>query len=431
MRRLAISTLLLVGCTEAPPTEIAFHGEQAVLPGFKYDTGLLPADSPVQMQLALEAGGGITAEAAALGGGDAVVPVAGSGTFAIDAHLKLTGTLKVNVSGLTYDGPIPGLDNIDVKFGNETVFDPFLLGGSSAKVSAALPRIDLPPIPLPGGLPGHIQLTVAEGSVIDSVLTGSCAGVDASMAQWKAKTSTTAHIVIAPVIVLMIPILGTRMYPIPNVAVDVPAIEVAMDLGQHALDPKADAPEGVAAANACSGPGGGGGGGNGVCEIDDVSTWKPTWHPPAAPFADACTSTAITAFESACVNPGATAELCGRFREQNALCSSCLMSSPDDAVWGPTVGVELPTVQNVAGCVANTVTHALSCSMSIQAYDECLDVACTSCDGRSTCKDSAANGVCENLKNIAFGCRSSVGIEARSCFEEPRYRLDFACGRAP
>lgn len=39
-------------------------------------------------------------------------------------------------------------------------------------------------------------------------------GVDAyHMAQFKAKTSTTAHIAIAPVIVLNIPVLGTKMYP--------------------------------------------------------------------------------------------------------------------------------------------------------------------------------------------------------------------------
>lgn len=434
MRRYAIATLLLIGCTDAAPTEIAFHGEQAVLPGFSYDTGLLPASSPVQLRLVLEAGGGITADAMALGGGDAVVPVAGSGRFAVDAHVKLEGTLKVDVSGLRYEGPIPGIENVDIKFGGETAFDPFLLGGSTAKVTAALPRIDLPPIPLPGGLPGHLQLTVAEGSVVDSVLTGSCAGVDSGMAQFKAKTSTTAHIVIAPVIVLNIPILGTKMYPIPNIAVDVPAIEVPMDLGLHELDPKADSPEGtsVAAASSCSGPGGGGGGGgNGVCEIDDVSTWRATWHAPSAPYADACTGTAITAFEKACMNPGASAETCGRFREQNALCASCLMSSPDDATWGPTVGVELPTLQNTAGCVANAVTHALSCAMSIQAYDECLDVACTSCDGRDSCKDSAANGVCKAYKDLAFSCRGSLGPDVQMCFQEPRIRLEFACGRAP
>jgi hypothetical protein len=431
MRRYAIATLLLVGCTESAPTEIAFHGEQAVLPGFSYDTGLLPAGSPVQLRLALEAGGGITADATALGGGDAVVAVAGSGRFALDAHIKLDGTLKVDVSGLSYDGPIPGIENIDIAFGGETAFDPFLLGGGTAMVSAPLPKIDLPPIPLPGGLPGHLQLTVAEGSVIDSVLTGSCAGVDGNMAQFMAKTSTSAHIVIAPTIVLMIPILGTKTYPIPNIAVDVPAIEVPMDLGAHEVDPKADSPEGtsVEASSSCGGgAGGGGGGGNGVCEIDDVSTWKATWHAPNAPFADVCTNTAIGAFETACMNPGATAETCGRFREQNAACATCLMSSPEDATWGPTVGVELPTLQNTAGCVASLISHGLSCAMSIQAYDECLDVACTSCEGRSSCKDSAANGVCAAYKDLAFSCRGSLGTEVAECFGEPLFRLQVACG---
>ena len=57
--RSLVSALVLLGTGCATATddggagqEIVFHGEQAALPDFNYDTGFLPVAQPVQLRLA-------------------------------------------------------------------------------------------------------------------------------------------------------------------------------------------------------------------------------------------------------------------------------------------------------------------------------------------------------------------------------------------
>jgi hypothetical protein len=241
--------------------ELVFHGEQAVLPGFSKDTGMQPADSPVQIQLTFNAGGSITADAQAIAGGsgDAVTVVGtpGSGMFKLDAHMKAAAMLHVALPGLTYDGPVPGIENIDIQFAAERAFDPFLLG-NKAELSAAIPEIKLPPIPLPGGLPGTLNITIADGSVIRSALTGSCAGIDGKSVQFLASTSTGGTLVVKSEIVISVPIAGDKTFTIPSLSIDIPAIDAAMDMGTKTFTGGGSAPQGASTATkgACgSGPG--------------------------------------------------------------------------------------------------------------------------------------------------------------------------------
>jgi hypothetical protein len=281
-----LSALLGVwGCSgDSNTREIVFHGEQPLLPGWSYDTGLQPASSPVQVQLAFTASGAITADAHALAGGEdeslVVAATPGSGKFAVGGKFALTGMLHVDVSGFRYDGPIPGLDNVDASLAAETAFDPFLIG-DMASVTAELPEIALPPIPLPGGIPGNLQITIASGSTISSELSGDCASMDpdALTASYLATTRTSGKLIVKSKVVIMVPVVGDRTFDIPTFNIDIPAASATMDLGVHEFASGGDIPEGdsLATRGACDGgggPGGGGGGGGGgsmaVCPAQRV-----------------------------------------------------------------------------------------------------------------------------------------------------------------
>ena len=169
-----------------------------MLPDFRFDSGLQPAGSPVQLGLAFTVGGSLTADARGIVGGDGdemvVAAVPGSGSFGLEAHVKLDGSLKIDVASFAYDGPIPGIENVDVAFGATTAFEPFL-AGASARVEALLPEIPLPPIPLPGGIPGRLELLVSAGSVLRSELAGTCAGIEPDGPKFLASPTTSGSIV--------------------------------------------------------------------------------------------------------------------------------------------------------------------------------------------------------------------------------------------
>src|SRR5215467_492744 len=145
------------------PSELQFHGQADALPGFKGDTGLQPPASPVQVQLLLSAQGTLTADAVATSAGSTMVGKPGSGQFALDVHLKFQANLSESVSGLPpYNGPVPGLDSLDIEFKAQVGFDPFLIGGK-ATVTAQVPETKLPGVPLPSGL-GTLIITVSGDS---------------------------------------------------------------------------------------------------------------------------------------------------------------------------------------------------------------------------------------------------------------------------
>src|SRR5262249_20802134 len=160
--------------------DMKFHGEADVLPGFNWDSGLVPSGVPVQVELSVTAAGKVSVDAGADQGGPADKPTVvgrrGSGELKIEGGFKLTGRLKADLTGLRYDGNIPGLDNTDLKFHGETAFDPFLLGGAKATATAEIPETMLPPIPLPGGLTGQLIITIAKGSTVSVDFSGVCAG---------------------------------------------------------------------------------------------------------------------------------------------------------------------------------------------------------------------------------------------------------------
>jgi hypothetical protein len=433
MRRL-LGVTLLAACAQGPSNEIAFHGEVPVLPGFSFDTGMQPPGSPVQLQLMFSAGGALVADARAIAGGDgdalAVAAVPGSGAYSLAAHVKLDAMLHVDVGGLKYDGPIPGIENVDISFGGETTFDPFLIDGS-AEVVATLPDISLPNIPLPGGLPGHLALTIASGSTIASTLSGRCASFEQQAAQFLATTSTRAQVLLDAEIVLQVPVVGERSFPLPRITVDVPAVSVDMDLGQHEFAGGGEPPSGsLATSGSCDGSGGGGGGG-GTCG-GPLTDFDSAYHPPNGFHQNACSTTQLARFDAACLSATATNESCQNFRFENVACSNCLLTPSTSPGYGPIVIYKAFATYNIPGCIALLAPSELGCAKQIQTYLSCLDAACGACGStaeRDACFDDADRTSCVAYASSANTCLDRLANDgpAATCFFDFDYPAQF-CG---
>jgi Cys-rich repeat protein len=261
--------LVVAGCSSSGAP---FHAEAELLPDFKKDTGLQPPGQPVQVQLAVAANAKLTVDAAFDAGGPAGAPVVvgrrGSGALALEGAFKLTGRLKVDVPGLAkYDDAIPNLDQ-DIELSGRATFDPFLLGGGKATVSAAISPTDLPPIPLPGGFTGQIVVSIADGSAVTADFTGVCAGVAAGKAQYLGQATIGGTIKLKAKVVIKLPGGfgvggGDKTIDLPDLSIPIPPTAHAIDLGTVAVSGGGATPMGDAASTAsqasCSdGPSGAG-----------------------------------------------------------------------------------------------------------------------------------------------------------------------------
>jgi hypothetical protein len=437
--------LFAAGCSVGAETDqsLEFRGEIPVLPDFKFDTGLQPASGPVQVQFLISAGGSLVATADAIAGGDgdalAVAGVPGSGTYTLDAHFKAAAMLHVDTAGMKYDGPIPGIENIDIAFGGQAMFDPFLMT-NNASVTAMLPETKLPNIPLPGGLPGHLELTIAAGSTMTSELRGSCASFEGTSAKFTATTSTSANLIIKPKIVLKVPVVGDKDFGLPDVKVPVPAIAAALDLGVQEFAGGGDAPTGeLAKKGSCEGDGPSGpGGGNEpeplVCEVV-AGPYDRAYHIPQTMYAGQCGSTQLAAWKAACASSTATAAACSSFKQQNLACFDCITSDSTDVNYGPVVYYNTFGQYNIAGCLVDVAPGELQCAQNIQKYFQCIDTACSSCsdsttDEQDACFANAQQTTCAVETTDAANCfnRLQNDTRTRPCLD---YTYDYAgkfCG---
>lgn len=159
--QLALGVLVLVLATARPglaaweaPTDPAHHeAEFRAFEGFEYDTGWRPANAAIQVRFAAFLGGGFTCT---LDGTSHLTwpdPVTMSfegapdgGVFRMDAGFQVTAQLRFSLDvpgyGLAeWEGNIPGIGNIDFRFFDEVVFDPYLLLGANPRTFEVRDRV--------------------------------------------------------------------------------------------------------------------------------------------------------------------------------------------------------------------------------------------------------------------------------------------------
>lgn len=230
------SSSALSGCDDdenaAGGGELTLAGEAELFPSLEYSTGLVPAGSPVQASFTVSATGKSTLGAKAIASGsesDATLSgVPDSGRFAIEGGFALIGQLKIDIDGLpSYDGPIPGIENVEIPIVGETKYSPFSIG-KPVSARAEVPPSDLPGIPLPGGIPGQLVIAIADGSFVELSFSASCAGVDGSDALYVGSVNRSGVLVLAPRVEVEVPIIGTQSFDIPELSVD-------LALGQNEL----------------------------------------------------------------------------------------------------------------------------------------------------------------------------------------------------
>jgi hypothetical protein len=208
--------------------EVSFAADPELFPGLDYSTGLQPASSPVQASFTVTAKGAAAVRANAIPSGSKDSPsltgLPGTGSLAIDGGFALVGQLKVDVSGLpSYDGPIPGIENVSIPVEGASTFDPFAIG-TPTSARADIPPSKLPGIPLPGGIPGQLVIEVAEGSFVELTFTGTCAGIDGSDASYSGVLARGGSLVMKPSVEIDVPLVGTQTFEIPSFTVDLASL---------------------------------------------------------------------------------------------------------------------------------------------------------------------------------------------------------------
>ncbi|MBK6919574.1 MAG: hypothetical protein IPH07_19425 [Deltaproteobacteria bacterium] len=228
---------------------LAFDGQQDFLPGFDYDSGWLPEGSPVSIRATATASGGVTVHAQATADGDALMPVAGSGTLAVEGALALEVSARIDTMGIEYEGVVETFAYaIDPVMQG---FEPFAID-TAVPATATLPAAELGRVPIPS-VPGASLVLAIEGGELSTVFTGVCATAAGGLAQYTGSLNTSGTIDAAATVEIEVPIVGTQSFGPFAFQVPIPASDHAVDLGTLTL-PSGEATD---AAGPCNGVGAG------------------------------------------------------------------------------------------------------------------------------------------------------------------------------
>jgi hypothetical protein len=256
----------------AAGASLTLAGQTELFPGFDFSTGLQPPGAPVQASFSVAAQGGATVTVDATASGSASEPtltgVPGAGTVAIAGSFVLAGELHVDISGIpSYDGPIPGLEDTAIDISGSAPLEPFSIG-AVVSARADIPPTTLPKIPLPGGIPGKLAVTVDAGSFVEVAFSPSCAGVDGGEATYLGSVQRSGALVIAPAIEIDLPFGGTKTFDIPSFTVDLALgsseLVATAEVGEYAAEPSNGDHQAGSCFGTVMGGGEGGVGGGGV-----------------------------------------------------------------------------------------------------------------------------------------------------------------------
>ena len=220
------------GNSEEDFVRVLFRGEQNALQGYVHDTGYKPATSAVQIRVQVSPEGKLKGEAWANAEGPEgpLHPILDAGTFSMDVRFKLKLTLRINLAGVKFTGPVKGSTTPTLTFTGEKSFSPFLLGDKTT-LSASIPKTLVATIPLDGQVSGAKgDLVIKMGGKLTSELHGVCARAAAGLAGYTARTGTSGQLTISPSAKLQIK-GQTRTIPAFDIPVQIPTHWAHLDLG--------------------------------------------------------------------------------------------------------------------------------------------------------------------------------------------------------
>jgi hypothetical protein len=231
------------GESKPPPVEIAFHGQTEALPEFTFDTGWQPPGSPVQLRFVASTASKLTADAKALAGGayatPQVVGIPASGLFAMDVHVTLTTSMKIDIPGVQFEGPLQNVPQIQIAFAGQSNFDPFLIGGK-VETTGTQPNDTLITIPLPNAIniPGISgQLVLSGGGTLTATFTGVCAAALDGKVSYDGATSTTGALFINPGLQITGPLGFKKKIDTFTIPFDVGPFQGNLFLGERSVPP--------------------------------------------------------------------------------------------------------------------------------------------------------------------------------------------------
>jgi len=425
-------TLFVFGCggggggggAGGTTTNLTFAGELAAFPDYAYDSGWLPEGSPVQVKMLFSVEGKLNAVAEAIVGGSTTDPlmsgVADSGKYTLAVNLIFQVLVKIDLTGVSYEGPVDENADITFQINDEAVFTPFMLT-EKVSLAADVPDTQLITLPLAGSIPGvDGNVIINISGIVNSDFTPTCAAVSARQAEYLAQTFTSADLILKPSIQVKVPFVYDETIEVGDIPVSIPAVMLPMDLGTHEVIPGGGAVDGggsLATPGECGEqrqPGDVTGGSDVTVEDagggDDVTGGDDNVSPGCADCAGCCQA-------GECL-PGNTITACGVGGEACAGCEAgfeCL-----DGVCADTSVGDCAT--ECAGCCANNAclpgTEKYACGAGGGACIECgggLDCAGGACvQGTAPCAEDC-NGCCNGENCLPGNQDSACGFAGGAC----------------
>lgn len=341
----------------------------------------------------------------------------------LDVHVKLEGKLKVDTPLKKYDGEIPGLSNIDVPIVAEAAFDPFLLDGGSALVSAEVPETNLPDIPL-GSVPGNLRLTVIAGSKLTAKYTGSCMSVAGGQATHSGSAVVSGTLQMKGAIVLDLPAPFDKTIDLAQFSVPIPETTRAIPFGTVAVSSVDDGKQGPGCSGGSATPDGG-------VIAEDGAVISPDG---AACDASTCTGCCR---DGVCLS-GTSGMACGK---PGAACETCPSGAECSDRACARVGCD---ASNCAGCcqagqcltgsaVAQCGSGGGACSDcgagNLCAGGTCIATSCqssctTGCCSGNTCNTGTSNTACGKAGGACVSCGANRTCSAGACVVDPVKSFD-------
>lgn len=208
------------GPTSAPPGEVHLEASADLFAEAPF-AARAEADTPgVRATIDVGAWGAATVDARVIAtaseGGVVLQEVEGGAEVLIEGGLSLDGHLVVDLPGIDHDGPIPGLDDHEVRFAARRAVALMSADGGAARsdlATAAGPSVELP------GIDGRLVLAVGEGSFVETRLVAGCASADEDEVEVRGRLVTSGVLLLQPSLEVAAPVVGVQVIALAEVEV--------------------------------------------------------------------------------------------------------------------------------------------------------------------------------------------------------------------